>query len=208
MASTVATASLPRPGPVLQRTLFSTSRVMEFFTDKELRMQLGVERRSWAVALVKELMDNALDACEVAGVAPQITVTLTNDTLAVADNGAGLPQDALARSLDYLVRVSDKAFYITPTRGQLGNALKTVWAAPFVVSGTAGRIDVQTAAYALTVRVQLDRIAQQPVTTLTPMADGIVQKGRTGGKLRRDPISESCISLFHSALAIWLKNGP
>ena len=174
-----------RPGtsdrlpPVLHRTAFSTSRMMEFFTEKELRMQLGMDRWHWPVALAKELIDNALDACEVAGVAPQITVTVTDHTLAVADNGAGLPHAVLDRSLDYLVRVSDKAYYISPTRGQLGNALKAVWAAPFVVSGTEGRIDVQTAAYALTVRVHLDRIAQKPMMTVEPLADGIVQNGTT-----------------------------
>ena len=171
-------SSSPR-APVLQRTAFSTSRMMEFFTEKELRMQLGMDRWHWPVALTKELIDNALDACEVAGVAPQITVTVTDHTLAVADNGAGLPQAVLERSLDYLVRVSDKAYYISPTRGQLGNALKAVWAAPFVVSGTEGRIDVQTAAYALTVRVQLDRIAQKPMMTVEPLSDGIVQNRTT-----------------------------
>lgn len=178
----MVSASPPRPAPalpVLHRTAFSTSRVMEFFTEKELRMQLGVERWEWPVALAKELIDNALDACEGAGVAPQITVTVTDDTLAVADNGAGLPRQVLERSLNYLVRVSDKAYYISPTRGQLGNALKGVWAAPFVVSGTEGRIDVQTAAYAVAVRVQLDRIAQTPMLTVEPLVDGIVQTGTT-----------------------------
>lgn len=176
----MVSASPPRPAPALpvhQRTVFSTPRVLEFFTDKELAMQLGVGRHQWALALVKELLDNALDACETVPVAPEITVTLRQDTLSVADNGPGLPYDVLTSSLDYLQRISDKAFYVSPTRGQLGNALKAAWAAPFVVSGTEGRIDVQTATYAVTVRITLDRIAQQPVVAVEPFADGVVQNG-------------------------------
>jgi len=40
----------------------------------------------------------------------------------------------VAASLDYSVRVSDKINYVSPTRGQLGNALKCVWALPYVTS--------------------------------------------------------------------------
>ena len=70
MVSAVPMARPAPRAPVLQRTAFSTSRMMEFFTEKELRMQLGMDRWHWPVALTKELIDNALDACEVAGVAP------------------------------------------------------------------------------------------------------------------------------------------
>ena len=60
----------------LKRTTFETSRLMEFFSEKELAMQIGSDPASWPLALVKELIDNALDACESAGTAPQITVTV------------------------------------------------------------------------------------------------------------------------------------
>ncbi len=52
----------------LERTAFTTSRMLEFFSEKELAMRLGYERRWWPTVLVKELIDNALDACETAGV--------------------------------------------------------------------------------------------------------------------------------------------
>jgi DNA topoisomerase VI subunit B len=96
-------------GPTLTRTVFQTSRVLEFFTDKELTMQIGFPRHQWPLALVKELVDNALDACETAGICPDIAVMLTKDTVRVQDNGPGLPPSTLEHSLDYLVRVSDKA---------------------------------------------------------------------------------------------------
>ncbi len=94
------------------------------------------------VSVVRELVDNALDACETAGIAPEIVVTVEQDAVSVRDNGPGLPERTLARSLDYLVRVSDKAHYVSPTRGQLGNALKCLWAAPYVADGETGDIEV------------------------------------------------------------------
>jgi DNA topoisomerase VI subunit B len=93
----------------LDRTTFQMSRLFEFFSEKELQMQIGFAMGGWPIALLKELIDNALDACETAGIRPEIEVTLEPDALSVQDNGPGLPTATLDRSLDYLVRVSDKA---------------------------------------------------------------------------------------------------
>ena len=161
----------------LERTTFSTKRTMEFFSEKELNMQLGQSRAMWPVALMKELLDNALDAAELAGVAPRIGVTLTPDAFSVQDNGPGLPEETLVRSLDYLVRVSDKSYYISPTRGQLGNALKCVWAAPFVADGTRGQVDVTTGGVRHEIAVTLDRIAQEPDVRHTRHPDRTVKTG-------------------------------
>jgi len=161
----------------LERVAFTTSRMLEFFTQKELQMQIGREPSSWPIVLLKELIDNALDACEQAGTAPDITVTVEPDLVSVRDNGPGLPLKTLERSLDYMVRVSNKAHYVSPTRGQLGNALKCVWAAPFVVTGEEGRIDVVTGGLWHTVKVNLDRIAQVPQVDLSSGPDGIVESG-------------------------------
>jgi DNA topoisomerase VI subunit B len=146
----------------LERTTFTTSRVMEFFTEKELQMQIGHSRDWWPIALVKELIDNALDACERAGISPKITIRVEHDAVSIQDNGPGLPLATLRRSLDYLVRVSDKAYYVSPTRGQLGNALKCVWAAPFVINGQRGRVDVETAGTRYQIEAQVDFITQKP----------------------------------------------
>jgi DNA topoisomerase-6 subunit B len=161
----------------LNRTTFTTNRALEFFSEKELQMQIGHSRPFWPIVLVKELIDNALDACEQAGIAPKITVTVERDAVLVQDNGPGLPASTLTRSLDYMVRVSDKAHYVSPTRGQLGNALKCVWAAPFVVSGAHGCVEVITGGTAHTIDVRLDRIKQEPLITHTTSPDGIVKSG-------------------------------
>jgi len=161
----------------LERTTFTTSRLLEFFTEKELTMQIGYEKDHWPIALLKELLDNALDACETAGIAPTITVTVEPDVLTVHDNGPGLPAATLERSLDYLFRVSDKAHYVSPTRGQLGNALKCVWAAPYVADGEQGRVEVITGGIVHSIDVRLDRIAQAPILTHTPSPDSVVKTG-------------------------------
>jgi DNA topoisomerase VI subunit B len=149
--------------PTLQRHTFTASRALEFFSEKELTMQIGHSWPFWSLALVKELIDNALDACETSGIAPRIVVQVAPDAVTVHDNGPGLPVATLARSLDYLTRTSDKSHYVSPTRGQLGNALKCVWAAPFVASGQQhGRVEVRTGGELHTITVGLDRIAQRP----------------------------------------------
>ena len=161
----------------LRRTTFVTNRVLEFFSEKELNMQLGHSPDMWPIAVLKELVDNALDAADLAGVAPEITVTLMPDAFSVHDTGPGLPEETLVRSLNYLVRVSDKAHYVSPTRDQLGNALKCVWAAPFVADGTHGRVDVTTGGTRHQIEVTLDRIAQEPHVEHTRHEDSTVKTG-------------------------------
>lgn len=163
--------------PVLHRETFQTSRLLEFFSEKELMMQIGQPKHLWLIALLKELVDNALDACETAGVAPEITVTVEPDAVRIRDNGPGIPTSTLTRSLDYAVRVSDKAHYVSPTRGQLGNALKCLYAAPYVVDGERGCVEVATGGVTHTITVTLDRIAQVPVIAHTTSTDGLVKSG-------------------------------
>ena len=54
----------------LQRTTFSTSRLLDFASAKELTAQTGHAVDDWPLVIVKELLDNAIDACEEAGIAP------------------------------------------------------------------------------------------------------------------------------------------
>ncbi|MBC8229844.1 ATP-binding protein [bacterium] len=161
----------------LERTTFEVSRELEFFSEKELQMQIGHGKQWWPVAILKELIDNALDACETANIAPEIEITIDENGFSVRDNGPGLPAETLERSLDYFKRVSDKTFYVSPTRGQLGNALKTVWAAPFVASGEHGLVEVWSQGLHHIVEVSIDRIAQRPVIEHSNEKDGVVKNG-------------------------------
>jgi len=162
---------------VLERATFEVSRELEFFSEKELTMQIGHRREWWSVALLKELIDNALDACETAGIPPEIDATFDDDGFSVRDNGPGLPAETITGSLDYLKRVSDKTFYVSPTRGQLGNALKVLWAAPLVVNGERGLVEVGNRGQHHTIEVSVDRLAQRPRVEHSATEDAVVKNG-------------------------------
>src|SRR5438128_2393292 len=55
---------------VLQRETFATSRLLDFFSRKELTAQIGHGPDDWPLVIVKELVDNALDACEDGHIPP------------------------------------------------------------------------------------------------------------------------------------------
>jgi DNA topoisomerase VI subunit B len=92
----------------------------------------------FADVVVKELMDNALDACETLGVAPEVTLGVGEYpsggvVITVTDNGGGIPEKTVHDALNFDVFVSDKAAYRSPTRGAQGNALKTVFGIPLAL---------------------------------------------------------------------------
>jgi hypothetical protein len=93
---------------------------------------------------------------------PRVKVLVEPDALTVEDNGSGLPADVLLRTLDFSSRTSSKAGYVAPTRGQLGNALQTCYAAPFVVDGQEGRVDVAADGVLHRITVRLNHITQRP----------------------------------------------
>ena len=53
------------------RETFRTSRLLDFASERELTAQIGHRPEQWPQVAVKELVDNSLDACEEAGVAPR-----------------------------------------------------------------------------------------------------------------------------------------
>ena len=148
--------------PTFKRAVFRVSRALEYFTESELQMQIGAGRETWPAAILKELVDNALDAAETAGVVPMIEVEIDGGGFSVRDNGPGIPAQTVQGSLDYDIRVSDKLGYVTPTRGRLGNALKVIWAAPFVATGTS-HVVIRSQGDRHEVRVGVDAIEQKPV---------------------------------------------
>lgn len=114
----------------LERRTFSVGRAADFLEARALVSQTGQPVDRFGDVVIKELLDNALDACETAGVPPEITVTVETDgdtkRVTVADNGTGIPSEVVTRILDYSTLTSDKALYRSPCRGAQGNALKTI----------------------------------------------------------------------------------
>jgi len=150
--------------PQLKRESFATSRLMDFFSKKELVTQTGHDIAEWPLVCLKELMDNALDAAEEAEVQPVIMVSVSSAGIHITDNGPGIPTDTVEKMLDYSVRVSSREAYVSPTRGAQGNALKTLVAMPFVLD-EAGRGSVTIAAHGIIhdISVDVDRIRQIPI---------------------------------------------
>jgi DNA topoisomerase VI subunit B len=100
--------------------------------------------------LLKELMDNSLDACEEAGVAPVISIAVTNQgSVTIQDNGGGIETDTIKSILDYTIRVSSREAYVSPTRGAQGNALKTLLAMGYVLDRERG--ETKTEAVGVTI---------------------------------------------------------
>jgi hypothetical protein len=93
----------------------------EYFSEKEPTLQTGHEPERWTEVVIKELIDNALDACEEAWTLPEIAVAIHPDAVTVQDNGPGLPPSVVEWILDFTVRASNKEACISPTRGAQGN---------------------------------------------------------------------------------------
>ena len=143
----------------LNRTTFETSRDAEYFNKKELQVQTGQTSEMFASVALKELLDNALDACEAAGVTPEIIISTANGNdrirLSVEDNGKGIEPETVERILNFQTRTSDKSVYRSPTRGAQGNALKTIIGMPHAL-GSAEPVKIEAQGVCHTVKALVD----------------------------------------------------
>src|SRR5215813_7281842 len=171
---TAATMTKREPG--LQRETFRTSRLLDFCSEKELVAQTGHRPAQWPLVVLKELLDNALDACEEAGIAPKVAIAVDKTGITVADNGPGLPAETVKGVLDFNVRVSSREAYVSPTRGAQGNALKTIVAMPFVLDGSRGRVEIEARDIHHAITFEVDHVRQEPVIR-HEQAESEVKKG-------------------------------
>jgi DNA topoisomerase VI subunit B len=164
----------------LNREIFKTSRLLEFCSEKELVNQTGHATEEWPLVILKELTDNALDACEEAGIAPAIEVTVRDGTITVADNGPGIESKTVDALADYTTRTSSREAYASPSRGAQGNALKCLLAMPFVLDGgTMGETWIASKGLSKHIRFSVDHIRQEPKITIGRDASDV----RTGARV-------------------------
>jgi hypothetical protein len=176
----------PRATPQFERETFTISRELEYLSADELEKQTGYTRDSWwPGVIVKETLDNALDAAETAGVPPEIVVRLDGPRLEIRDNGAGVPAEVVQHLLDYSTRTSDKIAYVSPTRGGQGNALKTILAMPYVLDGDLA-VPIEIVARGLRHQISIcaDQVARRP--RIDYRQQPTVQSGGTTIFLARD----------------------
>jgi len=159
----------------LRREIFTTSRLLDFCSQRELVNQTGHAAEDWPLVVLKELVDNAVDACEEAGAAPVISVAVENGKIVVTDNGPGIAPKVVRDILDYNVRVSSREAYVSPTRGAQGNALKTVIAMPFALS-IDGETLIESKGVAHRIAFAADPIRQQPKIEYV-RGDSVVKNG-------------------------------
>ena len=166
--------------PTLKRETFRTSRELDFFSKKELVAQIGHDIDDWPLVAIKELVDNALDACEEHDISPQIEITADATGISVADNGAGLPDETIAGVLDFTVRASSREAYVAPDRGAQGNALKTLASIPYVVDPEHGALIVKSCGTRREIRCGADPVTQRAVIH----CDGTPSNGKPGTLVR------------------------
>jgi hypothetical protein len=175
--------SKKRP-PKLTRVAFRVSRLMEFCTRRELQNQTGHSVYQWPLVVLKELMDNALDACEEAEVAPVISITVKPGSIVIEDNADGIKTGTIKSILDYSIRVSSREAYVSPTRGAQGNALKTILAMGYVLdrerqdgnTEAAGVTIIETRGVRHRIEFRVDHINNEPkishTTSPSPLKSG------------------------------------
>src|SRR5262245_52012186 len=87
-----------------ERVAFTTNPQLEYFSEKGLQAQIGCLPEFWVAALLKELIENGLDACEARRLLPILRVEVGEDYFLVADEGPGIPPDVVARAADFSTR--------------------------------------------------------------------------------------------------------
>ena len=159
----VADMSAARHIAAADREIFTFSRLAEFCTLRELEKQTGHDANDWPIYIVKELLDNALDAAEEAGIAPQVEIELGNCQIVVADNARGIAAETVKRLLDLGSRTSARARYVSPSRGAQGQALSTILVMPHALDpGGNGAVVIEAHGIAHRISVHVDKLSEEP----------------------------------------------
>ncbi len=174
------------PAHKIERVAFTTSRLMEFASVKELIAQTGHQSYEWPRVIAKELVDNGIDACEEAGITPSIKVTITTGNaksrrraakptrIVFEDNGPGIPPEIIGGILDYNKRVSSREAYISPTRGRQGNALKSILPMAYVLGGEGhGETWIEACGLKHRILFSVNQIKQEPIIGHTPTSSKV-----------------------------------
>ncbi|RDL51840.1 Type 2 DNA topoisomerase 6 subunit B [Ensifer sp. M14] len=149
---------------ILERDTIRTSRLLDFVGRRELQAQTGHDVSDWPLVILKELVDNALDACEDANIVPVIGIAVHGDgSIVVTDNGPGLPASTIESILDFTMRVSSREAWVSPSRGAQGNALKTLVAMPFALDQEEAQvISITSRDQRHSIGFKVDQIRQEP----------------------------------------------
>jgi hypothetical protein len=134
-------------------TLFEKPDWRDYGTIEGLCRKAGTDREGLAAVVVKELVDNSLDASE------DCDLSLSGGKLIVQDRGAGIggDDDRIARLFSISRDKMSSKHIRLPTRGALGNGLRVVVGAVLATSDFGGKLTVAT-------RGRVLRIVPDPVS--------------------------------------------
>lgn len=112
------------------RRLLGRSPITQYVTLEGLELLTGVASEDFDLLVLKELVDNALDACDETARSPVIEISVEKAgnllRLAVKDNAFGVDAEGIKKITDFSRLYSSRFHYKYPTRGALGNAWKYV----------------------------------------------------------------------------------
>ena len=167
--------------------------VSEFFLKNRHLLGFDSPRRALLTA-VKEAVDNSLDACEEAGVVPEISVELeqiaeTRFRVTVTDNGPGIMKAQIPKIFAKLLYGS-KFHRLRMSRGQQGIGISAAGMYGQLTTGSATRIlsKVKNAKTAHQLAVQIDTKLNKPVilgdeeTEWKPKYQAVDAEGKPAGE--------------------------
>ncbi len=165
--------------------------VSEFFVKNRHLLGFDSARRALLTA-VKEAVDNALDACEEAGILPEIAVELRQSAanrfvVTVTDNGPGIVRAQIPRIFAKLLYGS-KFHRLRMSRGQQGIGISAAGMYAQLTTGQATHILSRTARSraAHAIDVQIDTASNRPAilrdaeTDWRPAFPGVNEDGSAG----------------------------
>jgi len=114
----------------LGRDILSRRLDEDYFRVNGLQRLTASSSKDFDRVIMRELIDNALDACEAAGVKPEIRVSIERrrevTVLSVRDNGTGLSREDIEKLINFDRLASSHHYLKEPSRGVLGYGWKIV----------------------------------------------------------------------------------
>ncbi|MDD4984018.1 MAG: DNA topoisomerase VI subunit B [Candidatus ainarchaeum sp.] len=153
---------------------FKESSVAEFF--KRNRQMLGLYGKLRSLTtVIAEYVCNSLDACEEAGILPEIIVKIIplgeeHYEVHVIDNGPGIPKDKVGKALGKLL-AGTKFHRLIQTRGQQGIGASGCILLSQVTTGKPSKIISGTGGKPLYMELEIDTAKNEPKIKLQKELD-------------------------------------
>ena len=193
------------------RRYLGKSRASDNFTKHGLRTLTGQPSGKWGRYVVKELVDNALEAAEQADHdEPAVSVSLDVEghpqrryvrRVTVTDNGPGFDRETLEQIADVTEFGGTKRHYALPTRGTQGNALMTILGIQHLADG--GPLTITSRGRTYELPVDDNTIGGVPNVMVQEQTNNADPAAADGGALGTEITVE-----LGDAGRTWAKSGP